>query len=136
MNPDPAPATSMLAVRLLARTAEALLAETGLAAEEAATVAFRRGVAALSGREPLPPSGDAELDELLAAVLDLDAAATLNGWRVLDRQRHYEQIEPSVGRLAEENAALRARLIGTRHIETVDLAAAAQRLFRSRRQPL
>lgn len=121
-------------VRLLRRTLDAVVAETGLPAEPSLAAAFRRGLALLDGTAAFPETGDAGLDEALRMVADLDAAEALDSWRVLHRQRRFEALEPTVTDGEDENRRLRERLLGARQIETLDLSAQARRIF-SHREP-
>lgn len=122
-------ADAVLEVRLLACTLEELAHLTELPPEEAGLRAFRRGLAVLSGSELLPATGADLLDDLVTNLVEADASVTLNGWRVFDRLRRYEALDPSVEALADENASLRARLLHGRQVETFDQAAALRRLF-------
>ncbi len=103
--------SGMLEVRLLDRTADALARARGLPLEEAVAEAFRRGLGVLSGREPLPNTEDAELDDLIATVMETEAGEALNAWRVLHRLRQYENLEPEVERLQADNKRLTAQAL-------------------------
>ena len=121
-------------MRLLARALDAAVAETGLPPEQALELAFRRGLARIEGTDPLARTGDERLDDALESVAELEAAAVVNGWRVLQRLRHIEDLEPAVERGEAENQLLRKRLLGAQQVETLDVPAMARRLF-SHREP-
>jgi acyl-CoA reductase-like NAD-dependent aldehyde dehydrogenase len=109
------------------------VAQTGSPAAEAVGVAFQCGLGLLAGREALARTSQPEVDQVAASLLEADANAALNAWRVLHRLRRHEALEPLVEQLRDENQELMARLVPARRIETIDQAAALERLFGRRR---
>jgi hypothetical protein len=127
-------AATNLTVRLLASTVDALAAATGLPAEAAVAHAFGRGLRFLSGQEPLQATGEGEGGEVDQELLQVEADAALNGWRVLNRLQRYEALSARLDALEHEHRFLRQRLRpDLQEGEAIARMAALRRIFGSPR---